>query len=966
MKLENSDYESISKIQQQASDPQVSAYVSASAGTGKTKILVDRFIRLMLHGAKPEAILCLTFTNAAAAEMRARIISKLRAFKELPRDLLLDELFRIGEGGEQIRAARKLYDEFLAALENVKIQTIHSFANQVVNWVKSKDLKFVKIIEPAQLDSLLERSIEECLLENPTWDLLVNYEVSQLVDYVKSLHYKGMDYALHIANEISDNLPEMHFGQKDLDNIVNSKDIVAIKKTFLTQAGEPKVRVLTKAQFNGDETLPEKISYYQARLIEYLEAANLEEIKSISNQLIQLHSYVKRALDKFKLSRFELEYSDILDQFLKVVADDPQVLRSIDYRVDHILVDEAQDLSSHQWVAIMKIAEDFFAGHSQRELLRTIFVVGDFKQSIYSFQGAKPQLFIAMREYFARQVKAVGWRWVEVELNSSFRSVASVLTFVDRLFNELKLQEQLGASEDIAHKIVKQGEGSVNLYSLFEGLAKADDEDGWVMPTDDIDDPKKRLVAAVVNLVLRKLKRDRVLERDIMLIFRKRSGVFSAIANELRKHGIKVADQDKSRPYDKLIYQDLFCLAEVYGYPHDRYKLACFLKSPFMNWTEEELLKQLDGFKLNQLPYDSLVELYHRYLFEMGAVNDFVRRFGQGAMNDISFFLGKLLEFEKQKGAAAPLLANWFKRNVTEVESTSASDGVRFMTAHSAKGLQAKVVILADAASSEQQPVEQLVFDDEHCYFIPAAELTTRYLRGLKDRHKQEEYNESLRLLYVALTRAEEELHIFGIKNNRLKGSWYDLASKVLEPQDYILEPHEGASGTKSELLLRPINDWKRENYHSQKQNLGQLLGEYIHSYLELYGKSYALSSLERRVVAQFGRPQWDDIETKAKAFVSKYPQIFASPARCEFTLESFERGASTILRIDRLVFMGDEIWVVDYKSDTHRDASKYNSQLSRYKAAVEKSFKLPVRCFIAWISICELEEVVQDRPPAE
>lgn len=960
----NTTIEQINKLQQLASDPKSSIYVSASAGTGKTKILVDRYIRLMLAGASPESILCLTFTNAAAQEMKARIVAKLQHYKTCSEEVLLHELSQIGEAHRKPISVRQLYQKFINELDKIKVQTIHSFANGVVSWINKDRLSFVNIIEKARFDSMLGDCIESYFVINPQSQLYRKFELNQIFDFVKELHYqtlqKGSFECHDLTAIIKPDLPVVEFHHEYLDKVVQSKDLSLIKRVFLTQNLEPRAKVLNKQELNGAINLEDKIKYYQSRFMEYLSAISHHEIMKQSNELLKLYEYFSEKLSEYKQATSEFEYDDILVQFMKILDDEPHILRALDYNIDHVLVDEAQDLSPRQWGAILKITEEFFVGHSQREENRTVFIVGDFKQSIYSFQGADPSIFMGIREYYANRVKAVQANWIEVELHHSFRSVMPILNFVDSLFNQLQLNSALGSEDKIEHKPTRTGNGEVRLYKLFTIANKEEIED-WDLPKlEDSDNAKTNLIKSISALVKQKIKLEGVAPEDIMILFRKRGGLYNSLANELKKSGIEVSLEDKSLPHEHIVIQDLLLLADVYGYPHDRYKLACFLKSPFVGMNEQELLAAIESYELQKLNFTSMQQLYNRYLFETNAIARFITRFGAGVVQIITFFLTKLVEFEQLFGPAVSLLSSWFKQNIVEFSFDHHQRGVQMMTAHSAKGLQAKVVILADAASSEQQPVESLLFHESKIYLATGVDQLSDLTKDIKANANLQNYAESMRLLYVALTRAENELHVFGLKNNRVNNSWYDLINRLAEAEDpNFVDVSATSQNNQTKSFAAENMSFQQFNHIAQDQsNRSQIIGTVTHKILEFYGKPFALNAINSWAKKLLGDKDFEIVYNKAVRFAESYPHLFGPNSKAEWPISATMDDIKHNVRIDRLIFENDHLLIVDFKTDAKQNDEAHRQQLMLYKRLVESLYNKPAKVFIGWISSLELQEL--------
>jgi ATP-dependent helicase/nuclease subunit A len=357
-----------------ASDPAASVYVSASAGTGKTKILVDRYLRLMLAGTKPSAILAVTFTNAAAKEMVSRIVAKAALWQNLSSAELRDELHKIGEDEGKLKLAKSLYKTLIAELANLKVQTLHSFANNILQAAYASRLKSFEIIHPKTYNLYLSQAVNEYLSKSGV-ELLDFYDQWQLEDIARNILAKkhsilsilrqtkprdAMDIAALKASFFN-NYQELS-AIAELKEAFAFKDFAAIKIFFLTKDNKPRAK-LVKA--NTHSHLVESLKQAQDEVLAILDMINDEVVYNYSLAIKNLCKFCYLYIDEQKKKESKFEYDDLLLELSAMLTDNPSLLRLLDYKIDHILVDEAQDLSPLQWQIVLKVSEEFFSGFGQ-------------------------------------------------------------------------------------------------------------------------------------------------------------------------------------------------------------------------------------------------------------------------------------------------------------------------------------------------------------------------------------------------------------------------------------------------------------------------------------------------------------------------------------------------------------------------------------------------------------------------
>lgn len=859
--------ESVRNSQAQAADPKSSAWVAASAGVGKTKTLVDRLLRLLLDGAEPQHILCLTFTKAAAAEMMARLhsISELwhRSAAEALNHNCTQLLGRTPTIAELDRA-QKLALILQAA--PLKMQTIHSFCqNLLQQFAAEAGLKLpLVVLDPTEVQALQRQAMHQLYFEASqrtdlqltysldflasmmtatmiedlakvcldTFDLrtlcqlfdLQDLRVAQLcaetraqVDHKLTASFCDEDYSALFVDLI-DRLSESS-KSADIAFAAGLRQwwlampeqrtalIPEYRALYFTATGQVRQAVRARYKYlTGPEI--EAIEGEIDRLTRYQQEQQAIKTVRVTHAVIQLSTKFQALYQQIKAGR--LDYGDLIQQTQQLLssAEGPAVLYKLDGGLHHMLVDEAQDTSPEQWDLIQLLVDDFFAGHGQHNAEgppRTLFVVGDYKQSIYSFQGADPELFIHMQETFAHKVHQAQQQWHNIAMDISFRSAPEIIDFINQVFMRLPLGNRATYQK---HATACTFQGQVKIWPIVKA-PKAPDPQAWVPPTEITAVPSAATLLAQqirdwiveqLNTPLWLQSRQRTVQpQDIMILVRRRHKFVEELTAGLRQAGIPVSGIEDLVLTDNIYVQDLMALGDFILIPDDDLNLAALLKSP-LGQVDEDSLFALCYKRNNQSLWQRL------QVSELPVAKTLTARLctwrrQATQMAPFSFFSAVIQEMIWPIAAVEPLNAfldwlNWYERRglptlphtlaalrfQRPMVPTAAVDeqAVRILTVHGAKGLQAPIVILPDTTQAprfqerilyaERQPVITVGGWDQH----PATQK-------IKSVYQTQQLHEYYRLLYVALTRAEERLIIAGWESKLASASsWYEVLTTPL------------------------------------------------------------------------------------------------------------------------------------------------------------------------------------------
>ena len=859
--------ESIIRSQRIAANPLNSVWVSASAGSGKTKVLTDRVLNLLLSDTKPEKILCLTFTKAAAAEMANRITNTLKLWTiicDADLETEIHQLTGYWPTPEQRIKARQLFIDVLETPGNMKIMNLHAFCQSVLKRfpIEAHVPPQFDIIDETRATVLMKEALNQTFLQ-PSFqadieylsDFLDDNDMDKLFKHIAANETKYADLFEQYGSDIQIkqklkkkyNLSKYHSENEiiyhyfyPLNNGIFTKDEMLHAQEMFH---EKMALYLTKSQEKIYEKYKDNDEAIE--IFRLIEQQKLYRVIELTGYMLHLTKEVIHHYRQAKNEQSLLDYGDLISKTRHLLANGTMsqwVMYKMDEGIDHILVDEAQDTSPEQWEIIRLISEEFFAGLGREtDVVRTIFAVGDKKQSIYSFQGADPNEFERMHAYFAKRVQTAQKTFETVPLNASFRSVSVVLDLVNRLLNnQIAKQGVLNATEKAVHTAVRQGEGGLIEIWPLVSVEKTDSNEKWVVPErKKTENPIVILANQIADRIKKMIETPEILEsvhrpiepKDIMILVSKRTGIVTELVRALKERQIPVAGIDRLDLSEHIAVQDLLCVAQFALLPEDELNLATLLKSPLFKLNEKALMDLCVARKkktlweqvqtnlptvaeklkqiLNQADKMPVYEFFAYLLGPLGGRKAFRMRLGNEINEAVDEFLNLCLEFEQNQTPSLQGFLNWFQNRDNEIKrdlDQSDLNTVKIMTVHGSKGLQGNIVFLPDA---QRLPTtnETFFWSDELPLWIARASLRTSDTLDLRTQKKSLSEEEYHRLLYVALTRARDRLYICGwdkpskpnTENQKKKTSsksddkmlnWYELVRQSL-PEYVVPDEHQ-------------------------------------------------------------------------------------------------------------------------------------------------------------------------------
>jgi len=1048
-----------------AANPLVSTWLSANAGSGKTRVLTNRVARLLLDQVSPQNILCLTYTKAAANQMQNQLFRRLGQWAMKSDGDLREELRLLGVEKDltpdSLSRARTLFARALETPGGLKIQTIHSFCATLLRRfpLEAGVSPFFREIDDRQSKSLL-RDVLDALAAGPECDKVQALAQHYTDDSFESLAAELLRHRDRFSDPFTHASIWAQFGlhpgfdETELVSSVFLGDEDTLLKTLIAAMAEGGER---------DKTAAAKLSHVDAvnpniddvsRLIDvlltgaskYPYSAKIGTLPTksvaatIPDILPQLHALMERvqdarpryvgllgaqktlvlrqfaepflaAVEQAKTQRGWLDFDDLILRAKRLLTDPvvaQWVLFRLDGGIDHILVDEAQDTSPDQWAVIELLAREFTTGLGARtDTQRTIFVVGDKKQSIYSFQGAKPQAFDDMAQLFGDRLQSVDQQLNTLSLDHSFRSSSAILAAVDATFSAADQAGLGGKSYHLA--FWNDLPGRVDVWPLVPTEPEEQARE-WFDPTDKPTARDHRiLLAKKIAAELSRLVKSgsipddsgnfrRISAGDILILVQRRSLLFHEIIRACKAFDLPIAGADRLRIGGELAVKDIVALLSFLANPDDDLSLAAALRSPLFGLTEAQLfdlaharheprlwpaLMRRKGdfpeifemlFSLrNQADFLSPYDLMERVLTHHGGRTRLVARLGTEAEDGIDALTAQVLQYEQTNVPSLTGFVTWLETEDIEIkrQTDSVTNQIRVMTTHGAKGLEAPIVVLPDTSEPRMRLNSQILTPDGGApVWKSAKDRQAQIETEAIEANRQAQIEERMRLMYVAMTRAEKWLIVCGSGEPSKSGaSWYDYIRQgliaanaqtvpfndetILRLQhgewqspstDEAAQPENAGDGLpewatsaapppkKTKRLISPseLGGEKIVGGLSSDDGLdisGKTRGNILHKLLELLPRNP--NNTWPRICSHLcqtfpGLPEnFDptDILSEASRLLTNpnLAHLFAEPSLSEVDIIADMPGRSgekIYGSIDLLVFRPDMIWCVDFKSN--------------------------------------------------
>jgi ATP-dependent helicase/nuclease subunit A len=1116
----------------QATDPRRDASVHASAGTGKTWLLVTRILRLLLAGACPDNLLAVTFTRKAAAEMEQRIMERLRELTEADEARRGELLQQAGvtPDAEQLARAAQLYETVLGGTRRLRCTTFHAFCQDllarfpleagIAPGMEIRDT--TGQLERAAYDALLvhsmrapaaplaraldalaiacdslenaKRALYSFLAQRSDWWAWTDGEADPVAFATRSLgrrleidpadeplagypdarqRERHQEFAALLRDNTATDVQLAARLDQALENTLSGEAfLAAATPAYLTGSGEPRKRKTSSAQQKrlGAGREARYLELHEQGCAEVLAASDvLARHRSLAlNRAWYLAGHeLLQHYQRIKQEQRVLDFADLEWQACRLLNRSEHaswVQYKLDARIDHLLVDEFQDTNPTQWRLLLPLLEELAAGDAGRE--RSVFLVGDRKQSIYRFRRANPALLETASTWLERQRAARRYR-----LDHSRRSAGAIMDCVNRVFTQPDMAGLL--ADFTAHgTYLETVYGHVELLPLctdtttggtdppapLAGALRNPLHAPRVTQANGAFHEEGRRIAHTIGRLMadgttvekgdavRPLRYD-----DIFILLRQRThAVYYEQA--LRAAGIPCLGASRGLLLENLEVRDLVALLECLVSPYDNLALAQALRAPLFGLDSEQLLP-LSGHdgshwsaRLAQLaqagsaPWRDIHALLSHWRTLAGRlpVHDLLDRiFHEGELlqryerafpeslhprvqASFTRFIELALELDNGRYPSLPrflgLLQRLRESDQDQPDESAPDDShgqrVRLMTVHGAKGLEAPVVFLADAAT---EPKDHSAWSgcvdwpdgaERPRLMLLAARKTLRdrCTRSLLEAQAVAARREEANLLYVALTRARQYLYISGSTGPRNGGTgWYGLLEAALadchgtlstgiRKAPHALPVRDATAPEVDPALSRPVQIVPRElpiapsrlspaGAHHHADPDGRERGIAIHLMLErLAGNPESSADVLYRAITNRLQRTAEDAELQAwweeaRAIVAA-PSLAALYDAAQYT-QAFNEAPVQYLDgtrmvygvIDRLVLHGGNVLVIDYKTHRHATresapqlAQEYRAQLACYAQAAARLWPgrtvRPAVLFTACTELVWLDEV--------
>ena len=928
------------EAQHAAADPQSSVWVSANAGTGKTRVLTNRILRLLLGGARAADILAVTYTRAAAAEMRNRLYDNLSKWAVINESELIEAIHRIGverPSQHQISRARQLFTLLLDDPVGLRIETVHAFAQSVLRRfpIEAGIQPYFELATTSQVKTLRMEVADEIMRSDN--EVIVN-SLAQLAqdigqDQMMALTEDVFKYSEFMAalardpvgikrelfgvlgvpdaaddpqkaiDERRKDAAALDAGQKDRlsylvaafeagtkteiekaqklrawmkrDEQARADALEDVVKIFLTEKGFPRKKQVTKAvQDDFPEAMP--IADTQAARLEYISSQiNAILTAERSFPLLRIAEAMSRGYRRRKIHAGLMDYNDLITDTMRLLESDggaAWVRYKLDEGISHILIDEAQDTSPSQWRILSRLASEFFTGDDDTrdgQPERSLFSVGDYKQSIYSFQGAEPDLFHHQEETFRNRAAEARKPFRRVDLDTSFRSAGPILQLVDKVIGaspfpiegEIEQRDETqrntddptslpGLGQAVVHGVSRIGESG--FVTVLEPIQS--DDDAGELPPELI--MARQIVDVLQSWIGKRFlpARGRVMRpEDILILVRKRKGFAQILDREIRLAGLPLAGADRVRLRDDIAVSDLIALGRVMMLPEDDLTLAAVLKSPLFGLDESHifrlahdrgearLLQRLAALATEDpvfdRAHDRLVSMmgraeslrpyeFYRFVLDTKTRKAFATRLGAHVMDVLAEFLDAARQYETLHPPSLLGFIETMETTDDEVSRESLTRGgneIRMMTIHGAKGLEAPVIVLPDTLRDRRvaDPIVPVLHEGIEFPLLPSRSWRICDIVDAADKVKKRKLDEEEnRLLYVALTRAEDGLLVTGYeaKSRRMVSeSWYE---KIAQAMDALKAKPCQEAGLSGRTLTSPQSEDVNNEDHKTPERL--------------------------------------------------------------------------------------------------------------------------------------------------
>ncbi len=887
-----------------AINPKENIAVFASAGSGKTHLLVHRVLKLLLSGVEPSHILAITFTRKAATEMQARLMKVLADWATADDSQVKTILQSLSHSydGASIAKARKLYEELLFSEYEIRITTFHAFCQNILkrfaihagvpagfHVIETNDAaklearkKLFKIAQQGdqELNKALYTLLQHCNTVsnvNEVLDTFVNsrsdwrsftenqeYPVSYAHDCLKKLIFPNQGATSTNLNSLTQALAEYlsyisahktktfqsycELLSSALEHRpIKSEQLKSLSSIFFTSKNEQREIKSSKTleKSLGFEKVQDFISLHESlceKISNHLDIVKKENLLEFNQAWFYAGHKLLEEYQKIKFSQHALDFDD-LEWYSYLLLNQHEsaawIQYKLDQRIQHILIDEFQDTNPTQWNLLFPLLTELAIDSHEKH--RSLFFVGDAKQSIYGFRRANSDLQFTAAEWAKENLNAQ-----LLETDDSYRSSPAIINFVNKIFS----QQNIELNHFNAHQAMQSelwGQVQVNALTQAEAVdTKTPDQQGFRDPLREarinIEDNSHQLenqqvackISALIssatpimdNQIPRALKYS-----DIIILARNRTHL-AQLELALSEQRIPFNSVYDGEFLSRLEVQDILSLLTYLTQSHNDLALAQVLRSPLYGMNDQDMMEiacqpedswheklkshadnanntlskqaflQLQNWRSmsNTLPVHDLLD--HIY-FETNLLSRYKSSLPQeeagGAssqvLDNLIVLLQLSLDLDAGRYSSIQSFLTSLQTNQPTIHTASGqlqqnNDAVQIMTIHSAKGLEAPVVFLVDTGPKKPHlyTYKTIINWPSHArrpeqFFLSGRkDSVDKTSQFIIDYQTNTHWKEELNLLYVALTRAKQYLFISGTASKRYsENSWHSVISNALD-----------------------------------------------------------------------------------------------------------------------------------------------------------------------------------------
>jgi len=993
--------------------------IKASAGTGKTFILSKEIAQYLLNDipySELRNILAITFTVNAAKEMKERVIKWLKGLAIEDIDTFKD--MGISECVKQdiSKKASKIIDDILTNYKDFQVKTIDSFLVSIfkacaVDFGYPEDFEvvfnnreYLKTAFDAYIDSIEKENhiffeLIDLINENET---VIRFDIyDRIFNKIRDLYVKEKHYSKGFANKLLND--EWTYVCKNLENIFNEiNDFINTKGITIRQncsflglyedfkkgdfdslfkKGLKNSPVLKNIQ---DKPEGVRLNALWETLKKYIEKAVLIYMERYYYPYILVLKDFADEVERIKKREEVIFIEDIPSLILKNIENInvPDVYIRLGGRLYHYFIDEFQDTSPIQWANLKVLIDNALSTGG------SLFVVGDTKQAIYGFRDADYKIMKGLSEF--NEFPSVPENHFILEgLNTNYRSGEHILAFVKRFFENAKRSYGNYSDSGVFDWEVNVKEGFIG-----KGYAKS------IIVEDNGGSPEK----GVLNEILTDIFSRGYSYNDVAILAHKNNRVvdISTWLDEFKYPFISYSSLDIR---ERKIVQELISILKFLDSPKDNISFSLFILGDIFeklsNKTFEDFIfcnKQNDYlYKAFQKHFPELWTMYFEnpfkyagylpvyellcYLIDTFKVNEnFMQESGA-----IARLLEVVKELESKGKNSLKEFIEFIEERGDEYENADIFqlpvpkniNAINIMTVHKAKGLGFPIVIyIMDPLTKDSSGLKIIRTGDGikvvklNAYIMEKlsnAKEVNDFYKLCEDVLKREQI-EDLNLVYVGLTRAQNELYVIGVKkvNSRVNSFPIDVLDELevgcknnnVERSNSADEKHEFVNIMLSKKFRLPNNDSEKIGFEEKRR------GELIHLILSQISLQVLDDEILRKIIDDSLKyyPEFslEEVLKSVKIFLSsqEIKKFFNENMGKIYVEKEFVDGEGNLLRLDRLVITDDKVIVVDYK--TGDKVQNYKEQLKKYGNVIREIYGLPVKCYILYFDKIEVEEVYE------